>query len=551
MNNSNTMNNNGSAQSDGSGNATSDGSGNATSDGSGNATSDGSGNSTNTGSSSSSSSSSSSGSSLSLEELTMEYKMTLMMYNKVQSDYINYLKDVNDGSDYTIVGVGTDGHLYASSGIDGGWALVPDGGNSITGICTGNDGKSILVAAGDNVYTKTSWDAPTYTIIPAPSSSVTKVAQGSDGTLVGIGTDNTLYAKMGGLDAADWTHVNSPGEWVSAVCIAPNNSVYVIGSYTGGDGYGIYKKKSYKTLASESWELITSQFFIDISIMTNGTMIGVGTDENLYTYASYKHIRDTSKRVGHGKCCVISVTSVLTPKYAEFKGKTFWGADSLFDSSANTMQSCQALCSATSGCSGATFNSTNSPDTTCQLRSGDGDISMGRHGDYAFMVEGPGLLKMSQQLNSKLADLNMQIFNLTTNSGGSINNKAGKHAAKKLMIEAHKLKKEKDKLSQLAGEKSGLDEAQEEGDLMTNANYYSFMLLSLLAVVFVIGLMLLLMPKAGAAPAGAAPAAAPAAAPVQSGGKLNKNLLFYAFFGVAMVTLFMFPKHHGLLPGRH
>jgi hypothetical protein len=178
---------------------------------------------------------------------------------------------------------------------------------------------------------------------------------------------------------------------------------------------------------------------------------------------------------------------------------------------------------------------------------------MGRKGNYAFMLEGPGLLKMSQQLNSKLADLNMQIFNLTTNSGGSIDNTAGKNNAKKLMVQAHRLKKEKHKLDQLTGEKSQLDEAQEEGDLMINANYYSFMLLSLLAIVFVIGLIVLFMPKAGATTsnATAAPTAAPAAAPVQSGGKLNKNLLFYAFFGVAMVALFMFPKHHGLLPGRH
>jgi hypothetical protein len=552
MNNSSTTNNNGSAQSDGSGNSTSDGSGNSTSDGSGNATSDGSGNSTNTGSGSGnstntgSSSSSSSSSSLSLEELTMEYKMTLMMYNKVQSDYINYLKDVNDGSDYTIVGVGTDGHLWSSAGIDGGWAPTNDGGAGITGICTGNDGKTILVCGYDQqIYTKTSWDSPPYTLAPGWSCCITKIAQGSDGTVVGIGMDNTLYAKVGGI-SADWTHVNSAGEWVSAVCIAPDDSVYVIGAYTGSDGYGIYKKKSYKTLASESWELITSQFFIDISIMTNGTMIGVGTDNNLYTYASYKHIRDTSKRVGHGKCCVISVTSVLTPKYAHFKGKTFWGADSLFDSSANTMQSCQALCSATSGCSGATFNSTNSPDTTCQLRSGDGDISMGRHGDYAFMVEGPGLLKMSQQLNSKLADLNNQIFNLTTNSGASLKNPAGKHNAKKLMVEAHKLKKERAKLALLSGESTGLDEAQEEGDLMINSNYYSFMLLSLLAVVFVIGLIVLLTPKSGSgSTSSAAPAPAPAAAPaVQSGGKLKKNVLFFVLFGAMIAGLSFFAKKH-------
>ena len=155
---------------------------------------------------------------------------------------------------------------------------------------------------------------------------------------------------------------------------------------------------------------------------------------------------------------------------------------------------------------------------------------------------GPGLLKMSQQLNSKLADLNDQIFNLTTNSGSSISDVAGKNNAKKLMIQSHILKKERDKLSQLAGEKSGLDEAQEEGDLMTNANYYSFMLLSLLAIVFVIGLMILLTPKTSSSPA---PAPAPAAASVQSGGKSHINTLFYVFFGVTMAAFFMFPKYHG------
>jgi hypothetical protein len=547
------MNNNGSAQSDGSGNAmnTGSGSGNAmnTGSGSGNAmnTGSGSGNAMNTGSGSGNSTNTGKTGSLSLEELTMEYKMTLMMYNQVQSDYLNYLKDVNDSSEYTIIGAGTDGHLYSSPGVGQQWSLVPDGGNSITGVCTGNDGKTILACAGENVYTKPSWDSPTYTIMPSPSCCVTKIAQASDGTIIGVGTDNTLWSKVGGINATDWTHVSSSGEYATAVCIAPDESVYIIGAYTGSNGYGIYKKKSYKTLASESWQLITSQFFIDFTIMPNGTMIGVGTDNNLYTYANYKLIVDTSKRVGHGNCCVVSVTTVFTQQYAKFKGKTFWGSDSLLDSSANTIQDCQALCSSTSGCSGATFNSTNSPNTTCQLRSGDGDIAMGQKGDYAFMVEGPGLLKMSQQLNSKLADLNNQIFNLTTNSGGSLSNTSGKNNAKKLMIQSQMLKKEREKLSQLAGESTGLDEAQEEGDLMINANYYSFVLLSLLAVVFVIGLIVLFMPKAGStsATAASAPAPAPATAAVQSGGKLNKNVLFYVFFGVTMVALFMFPKHHG------
>jgi hypothetical protein len=474
--------------------------------------------------------------------------MTLMMYNQVQSDYINYLKDLNDGGGYTMVGIGTDGNLYASAGLDGGWTLSPDGAASLTGICTGNDGKTLFICGyGGVLYTKTSWDAMPYTVIPDPNCCITKVAQGSDGTIVGVGTDNTLWAKTGGIDATDWTHVNSAGEWISAICIAPDDSVYVIGSYTGSDGYGIYNKPNYKTLATDSWQLITSQFFIDFTILANGTMIGVGTDNNLYSYASYKQISDTSKRTSHGGCCVVSVAGVLTPKYANFKGKTFSGSASLLDSSANTLQDCQALCSATSGCSGATFNSTNSPNSTCQLSSGDGDVAMGKKGDYAFMVEGPGLLKMSQQLNSKLTDLNSQIFNLTTNSGGSLKNPAGKHNAKKLMVEAHKLKKERDKLAQLSGESTGLDEAQEEGDLMINSNYYSFVLLSLLAVVFVIGLIVLFMPKSGTgstSSAATAPAPAPAPAAGQSGGKLNKNVLLFVLFGAIIAGLSFFAKKH-------
>jgi hypothetical protein len=513
MNNSSKMNNNTSVQSNGIGNPTSRGNG-----------------------------------SLSLEELTMEYKMTLMMYNKVQTDYITYLKDVNSLSGYRVLCAGRGGNLWNYGNIIADKRVehrVPDGGSHITGICVGNDGKTIF-ACGYNgqLYTKTSWDSLLYTLIPDPNCCVTKIAQGSDGTIVGVGTDNTLWAKMGGI-SGEWTHVNSTGEWVSAVCIAPDDSVYVIGSYSGGNGYGIYKKPNYKTLSTDSWQHVADQFFIDFTILPNGIMLGVGTDYNLYSYASYKRISSHAKRrVGHGGCCVVSVAGVVNTKYEHFKGKSFWGAESLLDSSANTVKSCKALCSATPKCSGATFNSTNSPNSTCQLQSGDGNFASGKKGDVGLMVEGPGLLKISQQLNSKLTDLNSQIFNLTTNSG-SLHNPAGKNNAKKLIMKSHILQKERDKLDQLADEKMKLDVEHDEVDIMISSNYYSFMLLSLLAIIFIICLIVLSMSKSASTAAAPAIAPAPAPAAVQSGGKLNKNVLFYAFFGVAMVALFMFPKHHG------
>ena len=574
---------------------------------------------------------SSSGGALSLEELTMEYKMTLIMYNKVQSDYINYLKTAYDSSRYTLVGVGTNGQLYHSAGINGGWALVPDGATYLTGICTGNDGKTVI-ACGYNgqVYTKSSWDSKLYTIIPDPNCCITKVAQGSDGTIVGVGTDHQLYTKAGGIYATAWTHAVNPaqGEWCSAVCIAPDGSVYVIGSYSGRNGFSIWKKPSYKTLSTSLWQYVADQYFIDFTILPDGMMVGVGTDYQVYTYPNYKDITSdhwgkSGGRTTRGKCCVVSVTGVLDIKYTQFEGKKFWGGDSLFDSSVttgntkfgntyskipdkdsggndyvangaaighanssvddctktcnayddcngfvmynnfcypktsgmnpngtgalpggalyvrqkasiNNIQDCQALCSSTLNCSGATFNSTNS---TCKLSSGEGSIAKGQTGDTAFMLEGPNLLKKAQQLNGKLTDLNLQITNMTTGGGGSFNESAVHNKGEELRAQLDILRKERNKLDRIVEEKMELDEAEQEGDLITNSNYYSFVLLFTLIIIFIIYLIVLFMPNFSLMQP-------PSITEIVSGDSVNKNVLYIAFVVVLIAILTFFAKRY-------
>lgn len=580
---------------------------------------------------------SSSGRALSLEELTMEYKMTLIMYNKVQSDYINYLKTAYDSSRYTLVGVGTNGHLYHSDGINGGWALVPDGGYSITGCCTGNDGKTLFVCAGGGrVFTKPSWDYPTYSYIPqvnANPGQVSKIAQGADGTLIGIGTDGQLYTRpinpIG--TSGDWQVGHNPaqGEWCSAICIAPDGSVYVIGSYSGPNGFSIWKKPSYKTLTTSLWQYVADQYFIDFTILPDGMMVGVGTDNQVYTYPNYKDLTSdhsgkvATKRTTRGKCCVVSVTGFLTQKYTQFEGEKFWGGDSLFDSSAttgnaqfgntyskipdkdsggsdyqvngnyiaynnssvqdcantcnshddcygfvtyantcypktsamnpngtgalpggalyvrqkasiNNIQDCQALCSSTLNCSGATFNSTNS---TCKLNSGEGSIAKGESGDTAFMLEGPNLLKKAQELNGKLTDLNLQITNMTTNSGGSFNDTAVHNKGEELRAQLDILRKERNKLDRIVEEKMELDEAEQEGDLITNSNYYSFVLLFTLIIIFIIYLIVLFMPNFSLMQP-------PSIAEIVSGDSVNKNVLYIAAVVVLIAILTFFAKRY-------
>jgi hypothetical protein len=582
---------------------------------------------------------SSSGRALSLEELTMEYKMTLIMYNKVQSDYINYLKTAYDSSRYRILCIGHAGRLWNYGGINtvtvGGKETVVDG-RALTGICTGNDGKRIFVCGeGGHVYTKPSWDYPSYTQIPqvnANPGQVTKIAQGADGTLVGIGLNHQLYTRpvnpIG--TSGDWQVGSNPaqGEWCSAICIAPDGSVYVIGSYSGPNGFSIWKKPSYKTLTTSLWQYVADQYFIDFTILPDGMMVGVGTDEQLYTYPNYKDITSdhwgkSGGRTTRGGCCVISVTGVLDIKYTQFEGKKFWGGDSLFDSSAttgnaqfgntyskipdkdsggndyvangaaighanssvddctktcnayddcngfvmynnfcypktsgmnpngtgalpggalyvrekrsiNNIQDCQALCSSTLNCSGATFNSTNS---TCKLSSGEGSIAKGQTGDTAFMLEGPNLLKKAQQLNGKLTDLNLQITNMTTGGGGSFNESAVHNKGEELRAQLDILRKERNKLDRIVEEKMELDEAEQEGDLITNSNYYSFVLLFTLIIIFIIYLIVLFMPNFSLMQP-------PSITEIVSGDSVNKNVLYIAFVVVLIAILTFFAKRY-------
>jgi hypothetical protein len=687
---------------------------------------------------------SSSGRALSLEELTMEYKMTLIMYNKVQSDYINYLKTAYDSSRYRILCIGHAGRLWNYGGINtvtvGGKETVVDG-RALTGICTGNDGKRIFVCGeGGHVYTKPSWDYPSYTQIPQVSANpgqVTKIAQGADGTLIGIGLDHQLYTRPAGkplytpgskLYDGDWQVARNPaqGEWCSAICIAPDGSVYVIGSYSGGNGFSIWKKPSYKTLSTSLWQYVADQYFIDFTILPDGMMIGVGTDEQLYTYPNYKDITSdhwgkSGGRTTRGGCCVQSVTGVLNIEYTQFEGKKFWGGDSLFDGSVTTsnaklgntyskipdkdslgadysvngaaiaygnatvedcektcnshddcygfvtygntcfpktgdivptgtgalpggalyvretssvttsnaklgntyskltdkdspgddytlngawigynnssvkdcektcnshddcygfafvkrrqdgstvyentcypktsamsptgiggarpgidlyvrqkpsnIEACEALCSSTLNCSGATFNSINS---TCKLSSGEGSITRGQKGDIAFMLEGSNLLKKAQELNGKLTDLNLQITNMTTNSGSSFNNTAVHNKGDQLRAQLDILRKERNKLDRIVEEKMELDEAEQEGDLVTNSNYYSFVLLFTLIIIFIICLIVLFMPNFSLMQP-------PSLAEIVSGDSVNKNVLYIAFVVVLIAILTFLAKRY-------
>jgi hypothetical protein len=405
------------------------------------------------------------------------------------------------------------------------WTRANDDGSGITGICVGNDGTTIFCCGvGGNVYKKPNWQATGadgWTLAGNYTCCVTSIAQGQDGTIVGVGTDNTLWSNNGDF-STNWTHTNTPGEWVSSVCIAPDGSLFVIGS----NGC-IFKKNSYKNLPSQSWQQMTGSngVFSGMTIAADGTCYGIGTNNYLYTWPSYKTINNTDEWSPiSNSCCVISIATVSNENLTYFKGKTFLGSGSISNTSASSVEDCQALCSNTSGCTGATFNSDKG---ACLIRSGEGDLSNGTKNDYAIMVEGPGLLKLSKHLNNKLTQINNQISNIV-GDGTEMNNQSleRKQKTHDLVANAKKLDMERDKIKKFIDEYQDLDEAEVEGSLMTNSNYYSFLLLLILAIVFVICLIMFLPSSAKSSSSGTTPSPATPSgiAPAQTGGSILKKI---------------------------
>jgi hypothetical protein len=93
-------------------------------------------------------------------------------------------------------------------------------------------------------------------------------------------------------------------------------------------------------------------------------------------------------------------------KFVSLNGRTFWGTAGLKEGNVDSENSCKALCSTDTACTGATYNS---EKAYCWTRSGKGDVFVGLDTDYALIPDLAQNVNNIQQLNSKLTNLNKQI----------------------------------------------------------------------------------------------------------------------------------------------
>ena len=183
--------------------------------------------------------------------------------------------------------------------------------------------------------------------------------------------------------------------------------------------------------------------------------------------------------------CPKSCNELKKKEMVTIKNATYWGTGPIAQNNSATLQECSASCAMTDGCAGATFNATDSAKPMCWLRSGDSAVTGGKDSDYAIVQKGSQLLLIIQKINLRLSEINQQIQTLTKNSKETYDSQTPdrKTNMAELARQYIQLNEEREKIDNTINDYQTLDQQQIQGDLTANKNYYSFVLLLLLAII--------------------------------------------------------------------
>jgi len=418
----------------------------------------------------------------------------------------------NAGNSYIILCVGNDGNLYSRQGLNAPWQKVNDNvGGNLKSICVGNDGKTIYGTTIINtIWTKPMWNSPTWNGLPnTRNCCVSSLAQGDNGTYIGVGPNNTLLSNSSNMFSSNWNRASSQGEQgINSVAIAPDGTILVTA------GLNIYKKNSYKNLPSQQWQGVPNTCCVKaITVAPDGTLIGVGTDDQLYTKANYKDLSTPWSgpwSSENSSCCAISVATVVNPNYnadsyskasspnyninkqtlVSVPGSIYWGGSDIGQNNSATLQECKASCARTNGCTGATFSVSKNGPPVCKLGGQDGSIVPSSANDTAIVPKGKKLLANIQSINQRLTNINKQI-QTKTKTGQPIyteQSRVRNLKTSELISQFVSLTEERNKIDKMINDYQTLDEKQTQGNLTINQNYYSFVLLLFLAIIVIFGL---------------------------------------------------------------
>ena len=225
--------------------------------------------------------------------------------------------------------------------------------------------------------------------------------------------------------------------------------------------------------------------------------------------------------------------NINAPPMTTIPGNTFWGSGQAGSQSVytgGTLEQCQALCSSTTNCSGATFNPTAHGQPMCWLRSGEGQLAPGLDTDTAIIPQGQEYLLTINSINNKLIATNQQIQNIIDKSEPEYNSIQTKNEEKnqELIQNYVQLIDEREKIAKMIKKYEDLDESQIQGELKINQKYYTYILL----VLVVIGTVVLLYKFSNLFTQGQS-----SETNVQTGGELSENTSVFLLIIIVVILI--------------
>jgi len=214
---------------------------------------------------------------------------------------------------------------------------------------------------------------------------------------------------------------------------------------------------------------------------TNSISLDLENLQKKYNNLLIKYQQAVSNYVSFLNSLTLSKSQPMT----QIKGSVYWGTTGVGQTNAGTIQDCQALCSNTPGCSGATFNQSDHGRPICWLRGGESSIVGGLPNDYAIIPKSKQLLLTMEDINQQLITVNTQIVNKIKASEPEFykNNAEGTRKSQELVNNYKNLMKERAKLLELLDQYETLNNTEDENQIKITKNYYSYILLFILALV--------------------------------------------------------------------
>ena len=186
------------------------------------------------------------------------------------------------------------------------------------------------------------------------------------------------------------------------------------------------------------------------------------------------------------------LNSSKTIKYDKIKGSTLWGSTPLGEGQLSTIEECEALCSSTNSCSGATYN----PDKKyCWTQGGEVVISLGLKNDYALYPVLKRYHDQLQTINMKLVDINTQIFDII-NADHSLYNDDVSNTQKlkhKLQNNYDNLTNDRTNINNILNNYNTLETKSEISGLNANKSYIRYLMLFIVLFTVVVMLSIIIL----------------------------------------------------------